>query len=84
MAEAYGKYDRERHEQFRADVAYFNAHGKEIRRTYPNCHVAVYKGEVVGADTDQKKLLKALKEKGIPTNAVVRRYIADPPRKLVL
>ena len=70
MAETYGGLDWESHEQFRTDVAYFNAHWDEIRRTYPNCHVAVYKEEVVGADADLKKLLKALREKGVPTMGI--------------
>ena len=64
MSALYEKVNMEGHDQFLADVAYFNAQWNEIREAHPDCHVAVYKGEVAASAPDIRKLVKALKKQG--------------------
>ena len=78
------KLTDEAFQQFCDDVAYLNSHWKELRAAYPNCYVVVYQGQVVATGPNLKKVLKALDKQDIPSNVVALRFIADPPRKLIL
>ena len=60
---------------FHRDTQYYAAHWKELLAQYPEHWVAIYKEQVVGACTDFKQLLTALKKEGIPTG---RAVIANP------
>ena len=76
--------DAQTHQQFCEDVDYFNAHVAELRTSYPDHYVAVYKGEVVAARKTLKKVLKELDDKGVPSNVVALRYIAQKPKQMIL
>ena len=78
------KLSAETHQQFHTDVEYFNSHWNDLRDAYPNCHVAVYHGRVAAADPKLKGVLKELDNQGIPRNTVLIRFIADPPKRMIL
>ena len=78
------KLTPETHQQFCDDMEYLHSHWKELRVAYPNCYVVVYQGQVVATGPNLKKVIKALDKQDIPSNVVALRFIADPPRKLIL
>ena len=76
--------DAQTHQQFCEDMDYLHARWAEIRTSYPDHYVAVYKGEVVAARKTLKKVLKELGDKGVPSNVVALRYIAQKPKRMIL
>ncbi len=78
------KLTPETHRQFAADMEYLHSHWKELRAAYPNCYVVVYQGQVVATGPNLKKIMKALDKQDIPSNVVALRFIADPPKRLIL
>ena len=68
----------------RRDVEFFEYHGEELLKEYPNEWVAVYNVEVVDTDKDFFVLLDRLEEKGIPTNKTVIHFMDTNPKPLIL
>jgi len=64
-------------ERHRRDAEYFQAHRQELLERYPERWVAVYNQEVVAAAKDQKRLLRQLERRGVPSGRVFRDNLTD-------
>ncbi len=72
------------YKQFVKDDQYFTEHHEELKRKYPDCHVAVFKGRIRAASPDLKVVLDELQRKGIPPGRAAIHYISEKRRKLVV
>ena len=66
------------------DVAYYEAHYRELLAQYPGQWIAIMDQEVVGAADDAFELVAKLKAGGIPANEVLRRHMTNDPELLML
>ena len=71
-------------ERFRSDAEYYDQHREELLQRYPECWVAIYRHEVVGAAKNIKPLVKQLERRGIPPGDVFRKYVTDKDELLIL
>lgn len=71
------------YKQFTKDNQYFKDHWEELKRKYPDCYVAVFKGRVRAASPDRAVFLDELRRKGIPPQNTARRYVSEKRRKRV-
>ena len=70
--------------RFRSDARYLNSIWTEVKKDYPDQYVAVYDGEIVATHRNLKKLIAALKGKGLPPNHTHIRFAHSKPRVLVV
>jgi len=71
-------------ERFRADVAYFDEHRRELSEQHPQRWVAIYNQKVVGAAKDLERLIKQLERKGIPRGRAFVDYASEREDLLIL
>ena len=71
-------------EQHRKDEIFLENHQEDWRKKYPGRWVAVYREEFVAAVDDYVQLEKILKEKGIPPEKAVRRFLSTKIRPVIL
>ena len=72
------------YKQFTKDGRYFKDHWEELKRKYPDCYVAVFKGRVRAASPDPGVVVAELRRKGIPSGRAARRYVSEKRRKMVV
>ena len=72
------------YKQITKDDQYFTEHHEALKRKYPDCYVAVFKGRIRAASPDRTVMLKELQRKGIPPGRAAIHYISEKPRKLVV
>lgn len=73
-----------RHLQFCTDSDYLNSIWPQVREKYQDEYVAVYRGKIVAEHADLKQVLIVLKEKGVPSNHTVIRFVSKKPRRMIL
>ncbi len=62
-------------EQSKRDYCYLSSIREQLRENYPDCWVAVYKGEIVGAGPDLRKVRDDAAARGIPRRLPAVEYI---------
>ena len=67
--------------QFCVDSDYLNSIWAQVRKDYPDQYVAVYGEQIVATNANLKKLLIALKDKGIPSNHTAVRFASKKRRR---
>ena len=72
------------YKQYSKDSRYFKVHGEALKKKYPDCYVAVFKGRVRAASPDRAVVLDELQRKGIPSQRTAIHYISEKRRKLVV
>ena len=72
------------YKQFTKDSDYFEEHWEELKKKYPDCYVAVFKGRVRAASPDPRLVVAELRRKGIPSGRAARRYVSEKRRKMVV
>ena len=71
------------YKQFTKDSQYFTDHWEELKRKYPDCHVAVFEGKVRAASPDLGVVVAELRRKGVPSGRAARRYVSEKRRKRI-
>lgn len=72
------------YKQFTKDSDYFIEHHEELKRKYPDCHVAIFKERVRAASPDLEVVLAELRRKGIPSGRAAIHYASEKRRKMVV
>ena len=72
------------YKQFIKDDQYFTVHRDELKKKYPDCYVAVFKGRVRAASPDRTVALNELQRKGIPPGRAAIHYVSEKRRKMVV
>ena len=71
-------------QQFHRDVEYYRAHWEQLLDQYPEQWVAIFDEQVVGADRDAYRPLANLRERGIPTEKALVKYVTAKDDILIL
>ena len=71
-------------EQSKQDHRYLSSIVGQLRESYPDCWVAVYKGEIVGAGPDVTKVRDDAASRGIPRHLPAVEYITKEPMVRIL
>ena len=71
-------------ERFEADACYVEQHWDELLAKYPDHCIAVYDQQVVGADKDPRRVVEALKRKGIPPSHAYRKWLSTSDDLLIV
>jgi hypothetical protein len=71
-------------QHFHRDVEYYQAHWEQLLDQYPEQWVAIFDEQVVGADPDAYRLLANLRERGIPTEKALVKYVTAKDDILIL
>ena len=66
------------------NTAYYESHYEELLDQHPDQWVAIYEQKVMGTDSDQRKLLTALKEDGVPLNKVLVKHLTREGQAFIL
>jgi hypothetical protein len=66
------------------EQAFWDAHGAELVRQYPDQYIAVDAGQVVAASSDLQQVVAELGEKGLEPAKVWIRFLDAHPTTLVL
>lgn len=68
---------------FRASIDKYTSEYEAVKQQYPKHYLAYYKGEFIAANTNLKKLIKELKNKGIKPESCYVPYTKPPKYPMI-
>lgn len=71
-------------EEMEAEHAYWREHYEELKRQYPDHHVAVYNGRVIAASKDLFQFADMIRAQGLDPSETWTEFLAADPRPWLL
>ena len=70
--------------RFQRDIDYYESRREQLLQQYPEQWIAILNQDIVGSDTDLKRLLQCLNQAGIPIEKALIEHVSAEDEVLIL
>ena len=70
--------------RFQRDIDYYESRREQLLQQYPEQWIAILNQDIVGSDTDLKRLLQCLNQAGIPIEKALIEHVSAEEEALIL